>query len=96
MAGSMQPLGCSNCGRRENHSEEAAEGLGGFVVFRGQAYHCRDAPAEAGPSRDAKREIELSVLELRDELEEEGLDEDDIDAQCDTLREALLYKARKG
>ena len=24
------------------------------------------------------------------------LDEDDIDAQCDTLREALLYKARKG
>ena len=54
------------------------------------------APAEAGPSRDAKREIELSVLELRDELEEEGLDEDDIDAQCDTLREALLYKARKG
>jgi len=47
-------------------------------------------------SREAKREVELSIMELRDELEEEGLDEDDIDAQCDTLREALLYKARKG
>ena len=32
-------------------------------------------------------------MELRDELEEEGLDEDAIDAKCDALRTKLLEKA---
>ena len=36
---------------------------------------------------------ELSIMELRDELEEEGLDEDAIDAKCDALRAKLLEKA---
>ena len=36
---------------------------------------------------------ELSIMELRDELEEEGLDEDAIDAKCDALRTKLLEKA---
>ena len=44
-------------------------------------------------SREAKREVELSIMELRDELEEEGLDEDAIDAKCDALRAKLLEKA---
>ena len=44
-------------------------------------------------SREAKREVELSIMELRDELEEEGLDEDAIDARCDALRTKLLEKA---
>ena len=44
-------------------------------------------------SREAKREVELSIMELRDELEEEGLDEDAIDAKCDALRTKLLEKA---
>ena len=44
-------------------------------------------------SREAKREVELSIMELRDELEEEGLDEDAIDARCDALRAKLLEKA---
>ena len=44
-------------------------------------------------SREAKREVELSIMELRDELEEEGLDEDAIDARCDALRRKLLEKA---
>ena len=38
-------------------------------------------------------EVELSIMELRDELEEEGLDEDAIDAKCDALRAKLLEKA---
>jgi predicted secreted protein len=44
-------------------------------------------------SREAKREVELSIMELRDELEVEGLDEDAIDARCDALRTKLLEKA---
>merc|ERR1719311_1069226 len=44
-------------------------------------------------SREAKREVELSIMELRDELEEEGVDEDAIDAKCDALRTKLLEKA---
>ena len=44
-------------------------------------------------SREAKREVELSIMELRDELEEEGLDEDAIDAKCDALRAKLLEEA---
>ena len=45
-------------------------------------------------SREAKREVELSITELRDELEEEdGVDEDAIDAKCDALRAKLLEKA---
>ena len=36
---------------------------------------------------------ELSIMELRDELEEEGLDEDAIDAKCDALRAKLLEEA---
>ena len=38
-------------------------------------------------------EVELSIMELRDELEEEGLDEDAIDAKCDALRTKLLEEA---
>ena len=38
-------------------------------------------------------EVELSIMELRDELEEEGLAEDVIDAKCDALRTTLLEKA---
>ena len=49
------------------------------------------APVEL--SREAKREVELSIMELRDELEEEGLDEDAIDAKCDALRTKLLEEA---
>ncbi|EME86200.1 uncharacterized protein MYCFIDRAFT_70948 [Pseudocercospora fijiensis CIRAD86] len=38
---------------------------------------------------DRKREIEVKVFELRDKLEDEGVDEDDIDDQCDALRKKL-------
>ena len=49
------------------------------------------APTGGWPREDM--EVELSIMELRDELEEEGLDEDVIDAKCDALRTTLLEKA---
>ena len=48
----------------------------------------RDGFLNSGPVLD---EGELDAL--RDELEEEGLDEDAIDAKCDALRAKLLEKA---
>ncbi|KAK3313875.1 cwf21 domain-containing protein [Apodospora peruviana] len=39
---------------------------------------------------DRKREVEVRVFELRDKLEDEGVDEDEIDAQCDELRKKLI------
>ncbi|GME40417.1 mRNA splicing factor Cwf21 [Neofusicoccum parvum] len=42
---------------------------------------------------DRKREIEVKVFELRDRLEDEGVDEDDIDDQCDALRKKLQKEA---
>ncbi|EMR67790.1 putative pre-mrna-splicing factor cwc21 protein [Eutypa lata UCREL1] len=39
---------------------------------------------------DRKREVEVKVFELRDQLEDEGIDEDEIDTRCDALREVLL------
>nr|POF17532.1 pre-mrna-splicing factor cwc-21 [Quercus suber] len=38
---------------------------------------------------DRKREIEVKVFELRDRLEDEGQNEDDIEDQCDALRKKL-------
>ena len=39
-----------------------------------------------------KREIEVKVFELRDELEEKGMDEEEIDRRCEELRESLKSK----
>ncbi|KKY25463.1 putative pre-mrna-splicing factor cwc21 [Phaeomoniella chlamydospora] len=46
---------------------------------------------------DRKREIEVKVFNLRDELEEEGkLDEDEIEEKCDGLRTQLLEEFEQG
>lgn len=42
---------------------------------------------------DRKREIEVKVFELRDRLEDEGVDEDEIDDQCDAFRKKLQKEA---
>ena len=44
---------------------------------------------------DRQREIEVKVFELRDRLEDEGLDEDAIDKECDTKRTSLLEEGHK-
>ncbi|RKP38325.1 cwf21 domain-containing protein, partial [Dimargaris cristalligena] len=39
-----------------------------------------------------KRDIEVKCLELRDELEDDGVDEEAIEMQVDALRKKLLAK----
>jgi hypothetical protein len=45
---------------------------------------------------EAKRDIEVKVLELRDKLEDEGIDEDEIDDQCEGLRRKLDQERKDG
>ena len=53
----------------------------------------RGGPADMEATPVLDELDELSIMELRDELEEEGLDEDAIDAKCDALRTKLLEEA---
>ena len=68
----------------------------------GQPYPPRDSlPRQRKPDKDIlahdrAREIEVKVFELRDKLEDEGKDEDTIDAECDALREKLTKEAASG
>ncbi|KAF2128846.1 cwf21-domain-containing protein [Dothidotthia symphoricarpi CBS 119687] len=45
---------------------------------------------------EAKRDIEVKVFELRDKLGEEGVDEDEIDDQCEALRRKLVEERQQG
>ncbi|KAH7310091.1 putative Pre-mRNA-splicing factor CWC21 [Rhexocercosporidium sp. MPI-PUGE-AT-0058] len=45
---------------------------------------------------DRKREIEVKVFELRDLLEDEGVDEDEIEEQTGALRKKLLKESERG
>ncbi|WVQ71932.1 hypothetical protein IAR50_001474 [Cryptococcus sp. DSM 104548] len=47
------------------------------------------APDQGILEHERKRRIEVKVMELRDELEEAGKDEDEIDEECDQLRKKL-------
>ncbi|KAE8541770.1 pre-mRNA-splicing factor CWC21 [Cryptococcus gattii VGV] len=38
---------------------------------------------------ERKRRVEVKIMELRDELEEKGMEEDDIEEECDKLRQKL-------
>ncbi|KAK9782007.1 putative Pre-mRNA-splicing factor CWC21 [Seiridium cardinale] len=58
--------------------------------------HKQRQPDKGILEHERKREVEVKVFELRDRLEDEGVDEDDIDAQCDKLRKELLEKLEKG
>lgn len=44
--------------------------------------------------RERRREIELRVSELRDELEDQDMDGELIDEKCDQLRQELLHPAK--
>src|ERR1700742_1880088 len=46
-------------------------------------------------NHDRLREIEVQVLELREKLEDEEVDEDKIDEECDRLREKLTKAMEK-
>ncbi|EAT91224.1 hypothetical protein HBI56_017380 [Parastagonospora nodorum] len=60
------------------------------------AKHRPRQPDAAILEHEAKREIEVKVLELRDKLEEEGVDEDEIDDQCEGLRRKLDQERKDG
>lgn len=55
--------------------------------------HRQRQPDQDILEHNRKREIEVKVFELRDKLEEEEVDEDEVDAQCDALRKKLEQEA---
>ncbi|KAI0392926.1 pre-mRNA splicing factor CWC21 [Xylariaceae sp. FL0594] len=55
--------------------------------------HRQRLPDKGILEHDRKREIEVRVFELRDKLEDEGLEEEEIDRRCDLLRKELKDKA---
>jgi hypothetical protein len=61
-----------------------------------QAKHRPRQPDAEILEHEAKREIEVKVFELRDKLEEDGVDEDDIDDQCEALRRKLEEERKQG
>ncbi|KAJ8118804.1 hypothetical protein OPT61_g279 [Boeremia exigua] len=61
--------------------------------------HARHRPRQPDAEileHEAKRDIEVKVFELRDKLEEEGVDEDEIDDQCEALRRKLDQERKDG
>ncbi|KAI2470645.1 cwf21-domain-containing protein [Annulohypoxylon bovei var. microspora] len=58
--------------------------------------HRQRQPDKEILEHDRKREVEVKVFELRDQLEDEEVDEDEIDKRCDALRKELQEKMNKG
>lgn len=59
--------------------------------------HRQRQPDRGILEHDRKRAVEVKVLELRDELEDEGeLGDDEIDERCAALRERLLAESARG
>ncbi|KAI4866947.1 cwf21-domain-containing protein [Hypoxylon rubiginosum] len=58
--------------------------------------HRQRQPDKEILEHDRKREVEVKVFELRDRLEDEEVDEEEIDKQCDALRKELQAKMNKG
>ncbi|KAI1173921.1 pre-mRNA splicing factor CWC21 [Nemania sp. FL0916] len=54
--------------------------------------HRQRQPDKGILEHDRKREVEVKVFELRDQLEDEGVEEDEIDRRCDALRIELREK----
>ncbi|KAJ0116322.1 pre-mrna-splicing factor cwc21 [Diaporthe amygdali] len=59
--------------------------------------HRQRQPDRGILEHDRKRAVEVKVLELRDELEDEGaLDDDEIEERCAALRSKLLAEGARG
>ncbi|GAB7354779.1 hypothetical protein MBLNU459_g5177t1 [Dothideomycetes sp. NU459] len=58
--------------------------------------HRQRQPDQEILEHDRKREIEVKVFELRDRLEDEGVDDDDIEDQCTALRKKLAAEQAGG
>ncbi|KAF7538433.1 hypothetical protein G7Z17_g12643 [Cylindrodendrum hubeiense] len=58
--------------------------------------HKQRQPDKGILEHDRKREVEVKVFDLRDKLEEDEVDEDEIERQCDELRKQLLAEMNSG
>ncbi|TWU72612.1 RNA-splicing factor [Metarhizium rileyi] len=58
--------------------------------------HKQRQPDKGILEHDRKRQIEVKVFDLRDKLEEEEIEEEEIDKRCDQLREKLLSEMGSG
>ncbi|TQS33583.1 hypothetical protein Golomagni_06068, partial [Golovinomyces magnicellulatus] len=58
--------------------------------------HKQRQPDKGILEHDRKRDVEVKVFELRDQLEDEEVDEDEIDKRCDELRKKLLAQLESG
>ncbi|KAK4214543.1 putative pre-mrna-splicing factor cwc21 protein, partial [Rhypophila decipiens] len=57
--------------------------------------HTQRKPDQGILEHDRKREVEVKVFELRDKLEEQEVDEEEIEKQCDELRQKLLAEMER-
>ncbi|KAI5919948.1 cwf21-domain-containing protein [Camillea tinctor] len=57
-----------------------------------QLKHRQRQPDQGILEHDRRREVEVKVFELRDRLEDEGIEESEIDRRCDALRQDLQAK----
>ncbi|KAK9352840.1 cwf21 domain-containing protein [Lipomyces doorenjongii] len=53
----------------------------------------RKEPAKEIVEHDSKRQIEVKCMELRDQLEDEGTDEEEIEKRVEYLRESLIRRS---
>ncbi|CAM1502961.1 Fc.00g077370.m01.CDS01 [Cosmosporella sp. VM-42] len=58
--------------------------------------HKQRQPDKGILEHDRKREVEVKVFDLREKLEEEEVDEDEIEKKCDELRKKLLAEMNSG
>ncbi|KAH8686844.1 cwf21 domain-containing protein [Ilyonectria robusta] len=58
--------------------------------------HKQRQPDKGILEHDRKREVEVKVFDLRDKLEEDEVDEDEIERQCNELRQKLLAEMNSG
>ena len=66
-----------------------------YTTDRDRALPRQRQPDKDILDHDRKREVEVKVFELRDKLENEEVEEDEIEKQCDDLRERLLAEGQK-
>ncbi|KAI8715458.1 Cwf21 domain-containing protein [Fusarium sp. LHS14.1] len=58
--------------------------------------HKQRQPDKGILEHDRKREVEVKVFDLRDQLEDEEVDEEEIEKRCDELRQKLLAEMNSG
>lgn len=58
--------------------------------------HKQRQPDKGILEHDRKREIEVKVFELRDRLEDEGVEEEEIETQTEALRRKLTKESERG